>query len=95
MQKLQISPAVDAIIKAIGRDWLKANAQPWSYGYDRAQLFFSPQQGITYWLSAAGATVAVECREFQGLRGCIVIDRFQCNLENLRQSIEAKIGIGT
>ncbi len=92
MQKLQISPAVDKIIKAIGgREWLKANAKPWSTGYDRSRLFFSPQQGVTYWLSAAGAAVKVERRESQGLKGCIVTDRFQCPFENLRQAIEARI----
>jgi hypothetical protein len=91
MQKLQISPAVDKIIKAIGTDWLKINAQPWSTGYDQSQFFFSPQRGVTYWLSAAGSAVAVERREFQGLKGCIVTDRFQCPIEKLRQAIEAKI----
>ncbi len=92
MQKLQISPAVDKIIKAIGgREWLKANAKPFSTGYAESQVFFSPQQGVTYWLSAAESAVAVERREFQGLKGCIVTDRFQCPFENLRQAIEAKI----
>jgi hypothetical protein len=92
MQKLQTSPAVDAIIKAIrGHDWLKENAKPWSTGYDRSQLFFSPQQGVTYWLSAVGSAVTVERREFQGLKGCIVTDQFQCPIEKLRQAIEAKI----
>jgi hypothetical protein len=91
MQKLQISPAVDKIIKAIGLDWLKENAKPFSTGYAETQLFFSPQQGVTYWLSAAGSAVAVERREFQGLKGCIVTDRFQCPLEKLRQAIEARI----
>jgi hypothetical protein len=91
MQKLQISPAVDKIIKAIGLDWLKANAKPWSTGYDRSQLFFSPQNGVTYWLSAVGAAVEVERRESQGLKGCIVTDRFQCPIEKLRQAIEARI----
>jgi hypothetical protein len=91
MQKLQISPAVDAIIKAIDLDWLKENAKPWSTGYDRSQFFFSPQQGVTYWLSAVGSAVTVERREFQGLKGCIVTDRFQCPIEKLRQAIEARI----
>jgi hypothetical protein len=91
MQKLQISPAVDKIIKAIGDDWLKANAKPWSTGYSKSQFFFSPLQGGTHWLSAAGSAVVVERREFQGLKGCIVTDRFQCPLEKLRQAIEAKI----
>jgi hypothetical protein len=93
MQKLQISPAVDKIIKAIGGlDWLKENAKPFSTGYNAdSQLFFSPQQGVTYWLSAIESAVAVERREFQGLKGCVVTDRFQCPFENLRQAIEAKI----
>jgi hypothetical protein len=91
MQKLQISPAVDKIIKAIGLDWLKENAKPFSTGYAETQLFFSPQRGVTYWLSAAGSAVAVERREFQGLKGCIVTDRFQCPIEKLRQAIEARI----
>jgi hypothetical protein len=91
MQKLQISPAVDKIIKAIGHDWLKANAKPWSTGYSKSQFFFSPLQGGTYWLSVEDSAVAVERQEFQGLRGCIVTDRFQCPFENLRQVIEAKI----
>jgi hypothetical protein len=92
MQKLQISPAVDKIIKAIGGiDWLKANAKPSSAGYSKSELFFSSQQGGTYWLSVKDSAVAVERRESQGLKGCVVTDRFQCPFEKLRQAIEAKI----
>lgn len=92
MQKLQISPALNAIIRAIGgHEWLKTHALRSSTGYSQTQIFFSPRLGITYWLSPAGSVVAVERRESQGLKGCIVTDQFQCPIEDLRQAIEAKI----
>jgi hypothetical protein len=33
----------------------------------------------------------VEVREFRGMEGCVVVDRFRCGIDRLREKIEAKI----
>jgi hypothetical protein len=92
MKKLEISPTVQNIINAIGgQEWLKGNAQPYSTGYDRTQFFFSPHQGITYRIRAGSKLAIVEVREFRGMEGCVVVDRFRCEIDRLREKIEEKI----
>jgi hypothetical protein len=95
MKKLEISQRVEEILKAIGGvEWLKANAKPWSMGYGENAVFFAPRtsQGLTCWLSAAGEEVAVELREFRGLKGVVVVERFECGIDRLKEEIEAKVG---
>jgi hypothetical protein len=92
MKKLEISPTVQKIVNALGgHEWLKANTQPYSAGYDRTQFFFSPHQGITYRIRAGSKLATVEVREFRGMEGCVVVDRFRCGIDRLREKIEAKI----
>jgi hypothetical protein len=92
MKKLEISPSVEKIIKAIGgQEWLKSHAQPYSTGYDRKQLFFSPERGVTYRIRAGSKLATVEVREFRGMEGCVVVDRFRCGIDRLREKIEEKI----
>jgi hypothetical protein len=92
MKKLEISQSVGRIINALGgQEWLKENAQPYSAGYDRTQLFFSPHQGITYRIRAGNKLAIVEVREFRGMEGCVMVDRFRCGIDRLREKIEAKI----
>jgi hypothetical protein len=92
VKKLEISPTVQSIINAIGgHEWLKSHAQPWSTAYDRRQFFFSPHQGITYRIRAGRKLATVEVREFRGMEGCVVVDRFRCGIDRLREKIEEKI----
>jgi hypothetical protein len=92
MKKLEISPSVGRIINALGgHEWLKSHAQPWSTAYDRTQFFFSPHQGITYRIRAGSKLATVEVREFRGMEGCVVVDRFRCGIDRLREKIEEKI----
>jgi hypothetical protein len=93
MKKLEISPSVGRIINALGgHEWLKSHAQPWSTAYDRTQFFFSPKRGVNYRIRLSSNKMAtVEVREFRGMQGCVVVDRFRCGIDRLREKIEAKI----
>lgn len=92
MKKLEISQSVGRIINAIGgHEWLRVNAQPCSAGYDRKQFFFSPARGVTYRIRAGRKLATVKVEEFRGMEGCVVVDRFRCEIDRLREKIEEKI----
>jgi hypothetical protein len=92
MKKLEISPTVQKIVNALGgQEWLKSHAKPHSTGYDRRQLFFSPERGVTYRIQAGRKLATVEVREFRGMEGCVMVDRFRCGIDRLRAKIEEKI----
>jgi hypothetical protein len=92
MKKLEISPSVGRIINAIGgHEWLKSHAQPSSAGYDRTQFFFSPERGVIYRIRAGSKMATVKVEEFRGMQGCVVVDRFRCGIDRLREKIEEKI----
>jgi hypothetical protein len=92
MKKLEISPTVQKIVNALGgSEWLKSHAQPYSTGYDRKQFFFSPARGVTYRIKAGSKLATVKVEEFRGMQGCVVVDRFRCGIDRLREKIEEKI----